>query len=332
MKRIIIASAVALTLILCACAVQPDTPTSAVTKTARLTKTSTPTLTVQPSATKLLASTAESSATFGPRLTYDNNLPTATPTLTSTPETMSLPTASLNGDQATSVQRDCRYVIDQMHAYKLLEDFKPNMYFSFMKHIRMQEGYVLDYVYYSDGMGGLPVVYARKESDPPFNSYDEFLASYGEESGDERSYNLSMPHGSDYLEKIVVDGTAESYFEFLTLAWLGDQFKLEWHGMYNDYKFMCDYSDMKYVYDSMSIFDYGEEKFLLPADVEFNAQFIDYTPRVSVNAENVLIRLVMFTKWGGFNELYYTVGRDDPMDVQDSQINSILEYDCGIAF
>lgn len=314
MNRTIIGSVVILTLILCACAVQPGTPKSAVTETPRLTETSTPTVSVQ------------QSATFGPLLTYDNNLPTATP------ETMSLPTASLNSVQGTSVQNDCRYVIDQMHAYKQLEDFNPNMYFSFMKRLRMQEGYVLDYVYYSDGMGGLPVVYARKESDPPFSSYDEFMAAYDKKTKSESSYNSLITHGSDYLEKVVVDGTAESYFEFLTLAWLGDQFKLEWHSLYNDYKFMCDYSDMKYVYDSMSIFDYGEEKFLLPADVEFNAQFIDYTPRVSVNAENVLIRLVMFTKWGGFNELYYTVGRDDPMDVQDSQINSILEYDCGIAF
>ena len=34
-------------------------------------------------------------------------------------------------------------------------------YFSVLDHLSMQPGYVLDYVYHYDGMGGYPVLYAR---------------------------------------------------------------------------------------------------------------------------------------------------------------------------
>jgi len=47
-------------------------------------------------------------------------------------------------------------------------EFDPGTFFSVLKHINMEPGYRLDYVYHFDGIGGYPVLYARKAEDPSF--------------------------------------------------------------------------------------------------------------------------------------------------------------------
>jgi hypothetical protein len=99
--------------------------------------------------------------------------------------------------------------------------------------------YQLDYIYFSDELGGKPVVYASKPGATPFQSSEEFLKFYGEELSGERSYGI-VQHAYDYLDKIRIDQSPESYFQFITLALSGDQFYLFWHGLYNDTKILCD--------------------------------------------------------------------------------------------
>ncbi len=99
-------------------------------------------------------------------------------------------------------------------------EFDPNLYFTVLTHLSMSPGYVLDYVYHYDGMGGRPVLYARPEGLALYRSYEEFAASSLEADA--------------YLKAVVVDGTPESYFELVVLSIMGGQFYLDWHANYND--------------------------------------------------------------------------------------------------
>ena len=205
-------------------------------------------------------------------------------------------------------------------------DFDPNQYFKVLKHLKLASGYKLDYISLNDELGGLPLVYARKSSNAPFQSYSDFLKSFGEEVSGERSYG-ELSHKYDYLEKIRIDKTPESYFEFLTIAYLGDQFYLWWHGSYNDAKILCDLSDMQYIDADMQGFDPE-----FPQDVKDRIGQIDFNPFVIVDESTISVRVVTFTKWGGFFENVYVMDKDNPSQLLDVQRNPLIEYDCGIAF
>jgi hypothetical protein len=206
-------------------------------------------------------------------------------------------------------------------------DFNPNDYFQVLTHLQTMPNYQLDYIYFGDELGGKPVVYAREPGAAPFQSYEEFLKSYGEELSGERSYG-TVQHAYDYLDKIQIDQSPESYFQFITLALSGDQFYLFWHGLYNDTKILCDPGDLQYIEADLKDFD-----LTLPPEVVDRLGSIDFEPVVLLGEDTVTVRFVSFSKWGGFFENVYVLSRDEgPVKLIDSQWNPLIEYDCGIAF
>jgi len=206
------------------------------------------------------------------------------------------------------------------------KDFDPNQYFNILTHLEPTAGYKLDFLYFTDELASLPLVYVRKSGSAPFQSYAEFLKSFGEEIRGERSYK-QLRHKFDYLEKIVIDQSPESYFEFVTLAILGDQFYLSGQALYKDSKILCDISDQQYVDADMQ--DFGIE---FPQDVKARIGEMDLSPAVVVDANTVTVRFVTFTKWGGFFENVYVMDKKNPMQVRDTEFNPLIEYDCRIVF
>ncbi len=55
--------------------------------------------------------------------------------------------------------------------------FDLSEYFNVFPHLLVREGMVLDWVYDLNELAGGPVLYSRKESDPPFNSFAELVNS-----------------------------------------------------------------------------------------------------------------------------------------------------------
>jgi len=287
--------------------------------------------------------TATATATATPTQT-----PVPTTTITSTPKPSptatipAVPTISVNTQSAVSMASQCRQVVDGLynlkkdlglpehfmseHPLRQPSDFNPNTYFQVFTHLKMASGYTLDYLYFNDELGGLPLVYARKTNSTPFQSYAELLQSFGEEMAGERSYG-QLRHKYDYLEKIQIDKTPESYFEFTVLAFQGDQFYLWSHGLYNDLKVLCDSSDMQYVNADMQSFDIE-----FPQDVNDRIEKIDFSPVVIVGENDITVRMITFTKWGGFFENVYVMDKDNPTQLLDVRFNPLIEYDCGINF
>lgn len=304
-----------------------------------VTSTGTSTNTPVPSPTKMPTMTHTSTPKPSPTKT-NTFTPEPSPTSVLLP---AVATSSFADNQAAiTIGSECRSVIDGLYTLKMDlglpdyftaenpfrqdTDFNPNQYFQVLPHLNITLGYKLDYVYFNDELGGLPLVYARKSNDAPFQSYEELLKSYGEEISGERSYG-SLRHSYDYLEQIQIDKSTESYFEFVTLAFLGNQFYLWWHALYNDAKILCDVGDISYVDEEMASFDIE-----FPQDITDRIEQIDFTPVVLVDDTSVTVRFVTFTKWGGFFENVYVMDKENPSQLLDVQFNPLIEYDCGISF
>lgn len=268
-------------------------------------------------------------------------LPTATsqPTLAPTSAELRL---SPQDPGAISLAAECRLTVDGATAlkkdlqtpdhlssnepYRKTSDFDPNQYFKVLTHLSMAPGYVLDYIYFSDSVGGKPLLYARKSESAPFQSYANFLQSYNEEVTDEASYG-ALGHAYDYLQKVIVDQTPESYLEHVSMGFFGDQFYMALNAQYNDARILCDASDLPGIYQEMKRFNTE-----LPAEVKKSAEQIDFTPTVSMGTNTVTLRIVLFTKWGGFYESIYLLDKNDPSKILDQNHSRLVEYDCGIRF
>jgi hypothetical protein len=86
------------------------------------------------------------------------------------------------------------------------DDFDANSYLSVLNHLSIETGYELDFVYFRDGVGGKPLVYARKTDQAPYETYAEFTAVAGEPSYWEGSYGY-LEHAHDCMALIKTDDT-----------------------------------------------------------------------------------------------------------------------------
>jgi hypothetical protein len=215
--------------------------------------------------------------------------------------------ATLTGGLATPEH------LQQEDAVRTADDFDVNTYFDVLDHLAMQKGYTLDYVYAYEFIGGRPILYARPSDQPPYQT----IADYGRAEDDSQS---------SYLDRVVIDGTPEGYLQFAALDILGEQFYLVWHANYNDTRILCDSSDVGDILDSEM---FGQP---LPEDVAAQARDLNVEPVVELGEESAQVQIVVFTKWGGFLRVTFTIGQDFPHQVLDTEAETLVAYDCGVMF
>lgn len=195
-------------------------------------------------------------------------------------------------------------------------EFDPNRYFDAFTHLRMQDGYVLDFVYHQDGLGGFPLLYARPVEQAPYAT--------------EADYRASTTDQADYLSFILPQDSPEGYFEYAAFATLANQFYLDWHANYNDWQVLCGQDDIEAIIQSLN----SEDAFGIPmtATQKRQARAIDSPqPSVELTNETAIVKLLVFTKWGGFYRRTLTIPRADH-SIVDEQDEPLVEYDCGIMF
>jgi hypothetical protein len=195
-------------------------------------------------------------------------------------------------------------------------EFDPNRYFEVFSHLSMQDDYTLDFIYHQNGFGGFPVLYARPVDQPPYANEAEYGAATSDSSG--------------YLSFVVPQDSPEGYFEYAALSMLADQFYLDWHANYNDWQVLCGQDDIEGIIRSFS----DEDGFGIPmtASQKRQARAIkEPQPSVTLTNKTATVKLLVFTKWGGFYLREFTINRADHsiLDVQDIQL---VEYECGILF
>ena len=264
------------------------------------------------------------------------SISTPTPPLTATPT--SPPTAT----SFASVAADCQRTVDGMRELawglelpehlmqedpvKTGEEFDVNVYFSILDHLAVRPGYVLDYVYQYDFMGGRPVMYVRPEDQAPYLSYSEYYTSTM--SGLTREERLEASWYG-HMDHIQADGTEEGFFQFVALRIMGNQFYLYWHANYNDDAIVCDRERLEEIVARISE---GDHEYVLSPELQQEALALDLEPRVEIGDDTVQVRVVTFSMWGGFTEEKHTIRRSFPHEVLEEDFETLVPYDCGIMF
>jgi hypothetical protein len=202
------------------------------------------------------------------------------------------------------------------NAEKRGDEFDVNAFFTVLDRLSLEPGYVLDYVYCFDGFGGYPMLYVRPESATPYRTCSEYLNALHAAGSDDRY---------DYLNDIHVDGTAEGFFQLVVLRTMGNQFYLHWHAGYNDALIVCN----RMALEDLLTVGQGSR---VPEEVADQARELDLTPVVEMGEDTVTVRVVIFTNWGGFIRLNYTIRRDFPHEFVDFSEATLVPYDCGIQF
>lgn len=232
--------------------------------------------------------------------------------------------------------RRCRVLLDNLNALKAdlvfpahfkqgdevrrEGDFNANDYFKVFKHLRMRDGFVLDYMYHMDSFAGFPILYARENTEEPFPSKEQFDQEMVRRNGSPKQAQ------DDFMRYIEMDGTEDAFFEIALLNFFGPQFYLFWHAAFHDAQLICDSSDLEAVKDELEGYDLE-----LPLDVELKSKLIDTTPAVKVGDEAVTVRFVYFTKWGGFIETFRKLDKASGavLEVRDK---TLVDFDCGINY
>jgi hypothetical protein len=207
-------------------------------------------------------------------------------------------------------------------------DFDPNAFLTVLTHLNMFPNYTLDYIFIDAGLGGYPQLYARLKDYAPYTEPDVYQQSL-QMVTPAPSFFSQLDPSKAYLDRVLTDGTPESYLEYLLLANYGDQFYLAWHANYNDSMILCDSSDLILLNEEVKTF--GDSQ-TLPADVLSASQKLDLTPTVRMDENQVIIRYVFFSKWAGFIEEIYTLDRTNPYLVINRHTTPLVEYNCGIMF
>jgi hypothetical protein len=193
-------------------------------------------------------------------------------------------------------------------------EFDVMQYFSVLDHLSMQPGYVLDYVYHYDHMGGNPVLYVHPLGQPPYAIEADLPAGYDR---------------SSYLDYVQTDDTPDGFFQFVVLAMMGNQFYKLFQINYNDSQIVCDKADVRRIVSGLKG-DFGYRISLASWVRAFLLK--DINPSVNIGEQTVEVRLVTFTLWGGFYLKTYTLSRSMPHIIQDVQEKNLVPYNCGVMF
>jgi hypothetical protein len=232
--------------------------------------------------------------------------------------------------QVTGAMSDCRLTLDAISALtggleipanfqthdpvKKGGEFDVMQYFSVLDHLSMQPGYVLDYVYHFDGMGGSPILYVRPASQPPYATEAD-LSDLDEKPG--------------YLDYIQTDDTPESYFQLTVLSVTSSKFYLYWHANYSDSQIICKKVDVTDIVSSLDG-DFGYP--ISPISRIRAALLRGVGPVVNISDQTAEVRIMTFTRWGGFYQQIFTISRSMPHTFLDVQEKNIIPYDCGVMF
>jgi hypothetical protein len=203
------------------------------------------------------------------------------------------------------------------------DEFDPNQVFGIFDHLKMEEGFTLDYVYDANPMGGSPELYARRIDSERYATLLDYTEAHPE------CFNKKALADCFYLNHIQTDDTEEGFLQLVILYRMGDQFYLDWHANYNDAAVIVGNEGLEKIIKERSDTSFGAPFTNLQ---QVKAKRIDPTPEVIFSDAYVTVKIVWFTKWGGFFETTYQVNRQFPHLIQVKETENLLEYECDIMF
>ena len=215
-------------------------------------------------------------------------------------------------------------------------EFKIDHYFDILSNVELEPGWLVDYLYLQQRLGGEPIIIAfpeskKREYQKIINkiNYNELYSNTQDNDLDNIIDNfLNYDDLDNYLDHLILDGSEESYFQFVILAKLGTQFALFWHALYNDGEFICTPEVAEKIIKRMNS---GKDEMDFMEDDLFDEQLknIDFEPKINIKEDKAVVRLVFFTKWGGFIGAKYIVKTTFPHKIIEKETETLIEYSCG---
>ena len=240
---------------------------------------------------------------------------------------------------------DCRGSVDGMRvvAKSFTRDIHhPDGYFVVLKHLSIKPGDTLDLIFDEnpDSTGDVlgpnpPQIYARPVNQKPYLSYEEFINAVGGPSYSYPSFS-NLPHLDlldpyyYYLNSVRVDNSSDGFLQFVILGILAEQFKDGLSSPYNDTIVLCNPFDIDLAVSEAKNFIEKSGLPALPDQVVQDAQKLSVEPLVELGKDTVTVRIVTFTKWGGFIETKYELERAFPHQLMGEWQQTLVPYDCGI--
>ncbi|OPZ03570.1 MAG: hypothetical protein BWZ10_03300 [candidate division BRC1 bacterium ADurb.BinA364] len=277
-------------------------------------------------------------------------------------ETKPLPLAQAIARARELAARELPEHLRAIDARKTAGDFDANDFFKAYRRLRMDDGYTLDYVYRYEFAGGEPVLFARKKDEKAPETHAEFLAwallrrlndekahaqyagmaekAAKAESEIDRHAALealrsaaaqAAPAAGDpeeeWIEHVRCDGTPEGWQELGALYVTAKQFYLFWHAAYNDRMLIASREALEQAIERI-----GEGAAPFPPESAGKARALNCDATVETKDGKTTVSFLTFTNWGGFQRLTLTFASEFPHKLLDSEIEPLVEYDCGILF
>ncbi len=198
--------------------------------------------------------------------------------------------------------------------------FDPNLLLQPLGHLQLIPGYQLDFVYYYDGNAGMPYLYARQINTPALESYEAYL-----DACDQADAVILCNH----KDAILTDGTEASYFQWILLHTMGEQFYLLWHANYNDREIIASNEALIKMVERYANISHGA---VLTDQQISEALAIDPAPIVEIQNSTVSVSVISFTEWGGFYRTNYIISSDAPHYFMEIETENLVPYDIGIVF
>jgi hypothetical protein len=170
-----------------------------------------------------------------------------------------------------------------------------NTYFQVLTHLSMREGYILDWSYHYSGNGGYPTVYSRLSDDSRVNN-DEYI---------------DPATGTITDSALIIEDTAEGYFEYILFYIEGPRFYIFWHSVMDYREIICDATVLPGLYlgDSLA-----------------KAMSLNFEPKIELNEKTAKVSVMTFNGWKGFIRETYTIDRINRGKILDIEKDLMLKY------
>lgn len=201
-------------------------------------------------------------------------------------------------------------------AEKKGNEFDPGQYFKVLTELSLTGQQVLDYVYRRTGSAGSPVFYLRPRERKPYRNLKEYERL-------EKVYAGAVEDvWNDITQAVQAEDTETGYFEWVVFYLKAPHFYLQKNAA-TDYRLVCDQKQLQ-----ENLRDTPD----ISKDAAAQARLLDPAPWVRMSEETVEVRVVSFTKWGGFYEEIFLLARKFPHKIIRHNKICLAEYNCGIIF
>jgi hypothetical protein len=208
---------------------------------------------------------------------------------------------------------------------KMGGEYDVSGYFEVLKHISMDNGYVLDYVYLTDTQRGGPILYVRPADRIPFYNYDAYKTATHETPRQEKDNSMIwLVKGTDDTgsgNKIKIDGTRQGYFEYVVLQTISNQFYLLGGAIINDKKIVCEKAELEGIWAEIDAAGMGP----VDTSVKEQAQQFDFAPAVTFHPDLIQVSLTIFSKYSGFTRYSYYISKDYPYYITNIKQDTLMD-------